>query len=54
MSDHTIEKIKLLDAEANQLISDGKIEDVVFYFDKLDKGEKEKCLDLLKAKCLTL
>lgn len=51
LSDDTIEKIKVLDTEANQIISDGKIEDVIFYFDKLDKAEKEKCLDLLKTKC---
>ena len=51
LSNETIEKIKLLDAEADQLISEGKIEDVIFYFDKLDEVEKEKCLDLLKTKC---
>lgn len=47
LSDETLRAVKELDVEADQLISDGKIEDVVFYFDRLDYSEKGKCLDIL-------
>ena len=39
-----------LDIEADQLISDGKIEDVVFYYERLNNDEKKKCLEILKSK----
>ena len=47
LSDETLKAVKELDIEADQLISDGKIEDVVYYFDRLDYEEKGKCLDIL-------
>jgi hypothetical protein len=47
LSNETKEAIKALDAEADQIISEGKIEDVVIYFDKLDISEKKKCLEIL-------
>lgn len=47
ISDETKEMIRILDMEADHLISEGKIEDVVIYFDRLDASEKRKCLDLL-------
>ena len=47
LSDETLRAVKELDIEADQLISDGKIEDVVYYFDRLDYSEKGKCLDIL-------
>ena len=47
LTEETLNAIKQLDAEADQLISDGKIEDVVFYYKKLDSEEKKKCLGIL-------
>ena len=41
---------KELDKEADNIISEGKIEDVIFYFDKLDETEKKECLEKLKQK----
>ena len=52
LSERTLKEIKEMDAEADQLISEGKIEDVVLYFDRLDRKEKEKCLELLNANYL--
>ena len=49
LSERTLELIKELDAEADQLISEGKIEDVVLYFDRLDRKEKGICLEVLNA-----
>ena len=40
-----IDKLKL---EANEIIKDGKIEDVMYYFEKLNKSEREECLQKLK------
>lgn len=37
----------LLSLQADLIISDGKIEDVIFCFEKLDNKEKKKCIDLL-------
>ena len=51
LSEETKESIKILDLEADRLISKGKIEDVVIYFDRLDSSEKRKCLDILKDRC---
>ena len=51
ISEETKEKIKILDLEADRLISEGKIEDVVIYFDRLDSSEKRRCLDILKDRC---
>ncbi len=50
LSNDTIEAIKVLDAKADKLISDGKIEDVLIYFDRLDSSEKRKCLDILNQR----
>lgn len=44
LSNNTIEAVKKLDAEANEILSEGKIEDVIFYFEKLDAKEREICL----------
>ena len=51
ISEETKENIKILDLEADRLISEGKIEDVVIYFDRLDSSEKRRCLDILKDRC---
>lgn len=48
LSDETNAAIKALDAEADKLISDGKIEDVIIYFKRLDNDEKGRCLEVLK------
>ena len=50
MSYETVIKVKELDKEADNIISEGKIEDVIFYFDKLDETEKKECLEKLKQK----
>lgn len=48
LSEETIEKVKLIDKEADEIISEGKIEDVIFYFDKLDDIEKSECIQKLQ------
>lgn len=48
LSEETIELVRKLKNEADQIISDGKIEDVLFYFDKLSTNEKIDCLEKLK------
>ena len=48
LSEETIESVRKLKNEADQIISDGKIEDVLFYFDKLSTNEKIDCLEKLK------
>ena len=50
LSDETVKKVEVLDKEADEIISEGKIEDVIFYFDKLDDNEKKECLEKLKQK----
>lgn len=48
LSDATKAAIETLDKEAEQIISDSKIEDVLLHFNKLTEVEKEKCLNILK------
>lgn len=50
LSEETITKVKILDKEANRIISEGKIEDVIFYFDKLDNNEKKECIQKLQSR----
>ena len=50
LSEETIEKVKKLDQEADELIREGKIEDVIFYFDKLDEAEKQECIQRLQGR----
>ena len=50
LSEDTIAKAKKLDQEADELISESKIEDVIFYFDKLDAAEKEECIRKLQSR----
>ena len=49
ISDKTKTKIRKIDKEADEIIKEGKIEDVVFYFDKLSASEKKECIEKLKA-----
>ena len=48
--EEAMNEIKELDKEADELISEGKIEDVIFYFDKLDDQEKQECVLKLKSR----
>lgn len=48
LSEETVAKVKLLDQEADEIISEGKIEDVIFYFDKLNDNEKLECIQKLQ------
>lgn len=52
LSEGTIAKAKILDQEADEIISEGKIEDVIFYFDKLDDGEKKECIKKLQSRLI--
>lgn len=47
LSNETVEKVKLLDKEADNIIREGKIEDVIFYFKKLDDEEQKECIKKL-------
>ena len=47
LSPKTIELVEKLRIEADQIVSEGMIEDVVFYFNKLNPSEKKQCLDIL-------
>ncbi len=44
LSDDAIEEVKKLNAKADLIISEGKIEDVIFYFNKLTPEEKKECI----------
>lgn len=47
LSKETRDEVKKIDEEADEIIKEGKIEDVIFYFDKLDAKEKTECLKKL-------
>lgn len=47
LSEGTLVEVKKLANEAEEIISEGKIDDVVFYFEKLDASEKKDCLNKL-------
>lgn len=47
LSQDTITAVEQMRQEADQLISDAMIDDVVFYFKKLNADERKHCLDLL-------
>lgn len=48
LSEITRQDIQTLDVEAENLIKVGKIDDVVFYFEKLTEEEKVECIERLK------
>ena len=48
LSEETRQEIETIDKEAEELIKIGKIDDVVFYFEKLTRNEKIECIDRLK------
>ena len=50
LSEETVTKVKVLDHEADEIISEGKIEDVIYYFDKLDGNEKLECIQKLQSR----
>lgn len=45
LSEKTVKAVEKLNTEADEIISEGKIEDVLFYFEKLDSKEKKECLE---------
>lgn len=47
LTDNTIEAVRKLNREADEIISEGKMEDVIFYFEKLDEYEKVTCIEKL-------
>lgn len=49
LSKDTIAEVQKLEKEADEIISEGKIEDVLFYFEKLDSGERKLCINKLLA-----
>jgi len=49
LSVDTHNKINELDAEADEIIKDGKIEDVIYYFDRLTADEKLECIKKLQG-----
>ena len=50
LSNDTIAIVKQYDKEADDIIREGKIEDVIFYFDKLDEFEKIECIRKLEER----
>ncbi len=50
LSEQTIIKYHNIKSDADKKIKEGKIEDVLYYFDKLQSDEKEECLKLLLEK----
>ena len=48
LSEETKQKIYAMDMKADELIKVGKIDDVVFYFEKLSETEKKECLEKLR------
>lgn len=51
LSEETVERVKTLDKEADGIISDGKIEDVIHYFEKLSLEERIECIKRLQEMC---
>ena len=47
LSPETVAMVENLRIEADQIISEAMIEDVVFYFNKLTEEEKKHCLEIL-------
>lgn len=47
LSEDTLQEVKQLCEEADNIISEGKLEDVIFYFNKLSVEEKKECIDKL-------
>ena len=48
LSEETKQKVHTMDMKADELIKIGKIDDVVFYFEKLSETEKRECLEKLR------
>lgn len=48
LSKESRDEVEKIDAEADEIIKEGRIDDVVFYFDKLDATEKAECLTKLQ------
>ena len=50
LSDESLAAIKALDKEADKLIREGKIEDVILYFEKLNIDERQECFKELYSR----
>lgn len=50
LSEETIAMVKVLDKQADEIIKESKIEDVIFYFDKLNDSEKLECIQKLQSR----
>lgn len=48
LSKESRDEVEKIDAEADEIIKEGRIDDVVFYFDKLEATEKAECLTKLQ------
>lgn len=48
LSKDTIQKVHELDLKADEILSAGRIEDVIICFEKLTIVEKKKCLEMLQ------
>lgn len=48
LTDESVEKLNKVRKEAEKLVSKGKVDDVVHYFEKLELSEMEECLKLLE------
>lgn len=48
LSEDTLRMVRDIGIEADNIISEGKMEDVIFYFEKLDDSERKKCIAILK------
>ncbi len=48
LSEKTVRDVDAIKKEADQILSEGKIEDVVYYFEQLDSSEKKLCMEKLK------
>ena len=49
LSEDTKKRVAELSKDADDIISEGKIEDVIFYFEKLDEKEKIECIQKIQA-----
>lgn len=50
LSEETLAIVNKLDQEADEIIKEGKIEDVIFYFDRLNDVEKQECIQKLQSR----
>lgn len=49
LSKGTIQRVQELDAQAEEILTAGRIEDVIICFEKLSRVEKKRCLEMLQG-----